>query len=49
MRHEQYKKKRTIDCPVGFVKKFVTSNELQYPCHPEDVSKHSQFPLNFRG
>jgi len=47
MRREQYKKKRDMDCPSGFVQKFVMSNGLQYPCHPEDVSKHSQFPLDF--
>ena len=48
MRHEQYKKKRALDYHIGFVQKFVTSNGLQYPCHPEDVSRHSQFPLDFR-
>jgi len=49
MRREQYKKKRAMDCPSGFVQQFVTSNGLQYSCRPEDVSKHSQFPLDFPG
>ena len=31
------------------MQQYVTQNGLQYPCHPGDASKHSQFPLGFRG
>ena len=49
IRREETKKKRAMDCPSGFVQGFVTTNGLQYPCHPADGSKHSQFSLDFRG
>ena len=49
IRQEQYKNKRALDLPSGCVQSFVTADGLQYPCHPEDVSKHSQFPMDFRG
>jgi len=49
IRQEQYKKKRALDLPSGCVQSFVTADGLQYPCHPEDVGKYSQFPMDFRG
>ena len=49
IRREQFKKKRVAACPAGFEQKFVVVNGLQYPCHPADPSKHSQFPVDFRG
>ena len=49
IRREQWKKKRAVDLPPGFVQKFITVNGHQYPCHPADASQHSSFPLGFRG
>ena len=35
--------------PAGFVQRFVTVNGNQYPYHPADESKHSNFPVGFCG
>ena len=48
IKREQDRKRRASACPVGFVQKFVTSNGVDYPCHPADEAQHSPYPAGFR-
>ena len=36
IKREQDKKRRTSDFPAGFIQNFVTSNGVDFPCHPAD-------------
>ena len=49
IKREQDRKRKASACPVGFVQKFVTSNGVDYPCHPADEAQHSPYPVGFRG
>ena len=49
IKREQDKKRRTLVCPAGLLQKFVTSNCVDFPCHPADEAQHSPYPIGFRG
>jgi hypothetical protein len=46
---ELYKKRKRENLPSNFQQKFVTINQKQFPCHPIDGSRHSDFPVGFDG
>ena len=45
----QDRKRRASAYPIGFVQKSVTSNGVDYPCHPADESQYFPYPVEFRG
>ena len=46
---ELYKKRKRANLPPDFQQKFVTINQKQFPCHPLEGSRHSDFPVGFDG
>ena len=49
LRNEIYKKRKREHLPEGYQQQFITKNSVQYPCHPADVKKCSDFAAGFNG
>jgi hypothetical protein len=49
MANEMYKKRKKEFLPDDFIQKRITKNGADYPCHPVETSRCSDFPYGFHG
>ena len=47
--NELYKKRKRENLPSDFQQKFAVRNNKEYPCHPIESSRFSDFPVGFQG
>ena len=49
MANELYKKRKREGLPEDFHQKRITKDNAEFPCHPLEISRCSDFPIGFRG
>ena len=47
--NELYKKRKRENLPSDFQQKFAVRNNKEYPCHPIESSRFSDYPVGFQG